>query len=59
MGHGMGEIQEKRAALVLADELQRLFGIRGGQFRKIGIQLDQEYKGNVYQPGEYAGFDAQ
>jgi hypothetical protein len=25
---------------------------------KIGIHLDQEYKGNVYQQGEYAGFDA-
>lgn len=25
---------------------------------KIGIHQDQEYKGNVYQPGEYAGFDA-
>lgn len=26
---------------------------------KIGIHTDQEYKGNVYQPGEYAGFDPQ
>jgi hypothetical protein len=26
---------------------------------KIGIHMDQEYKGNVYQPGEFAGFDAQ
>ena len=26
---------------------------------KIGIHRDQEYKGNVYQPGEYAGFDPQ
>ncbi len=26
---------------------------------KIGIQIDQEYKGNVYQQGDYAGFDAQ
>jgi hypothetical protein len=25
---------------------------------KIGIHVDQEYKGNVYQQGEYAGFDA-
>jgi hypothetical protein len=25
---------------------------------KIGIHLDQQYKGNVFQPGEYAGFDA-
>ena len=26
---------------------------------KIGIQIDQEYKGNVYQQGDYAGFDAE
>jgi len=26
---------------------------------QIGIHRDQEYKGNVYQPGEYAGFDPQ
>jgi hypothetical protein len=25
----------------------------------IGIHQDQEYKGNVYQSGEYAGFDPQ
>ncbi len=25
---------------------------------KIGIHVDQQYKGNVYQLGEYAGFDA-
>ena len=25
---------------------------------KIGIHQDQNYKGNVYQPGDYAGFDA-
>ena len=25
---------------------------------KIGIHVDQEYKGNVYQRGEYAGYDA-
>jgi hypothetical protein len=25
---------------------------------KIGIHQDQDYKGNVYQPGEYAGYDA-
>jgi hypothetical protein len=25
---------------------------------KIGIHQDQDYKGNVYQTGEYAGFDA-
>ena len=26
---------------------------------KVGIHDDQEYKGNVVQPGEYAGYDAQ
>ena len=25
---------------------------------KVGIHADQQYKGNVYQRGEYAGFDA-
>lgn len=25
---------------------------------KTGIHTDQEYKGNVFQPGEYAGYDA-
>ncbi|HVH08991.1 MAG TPA: gluconate 2-dehydrogenase subunit 3 family protein [Gemmatimonadales bacterium] len=25
---------------------------------KIGIHVDQQYKGNVYQEGEYAGYDA-
>ena len=25
---------------------------------KVGIHADQEYKGNVYQRGEYAGYDA-
>ena len=25
---------------------------------KIGIHQDQQYKGNVFQPGEFAGFDA-
>jgi hypothetical protein len=37
--------------------------IKGGTVRayytsKIGIHDDQQYKGNVIQPGEYAGFDA-
>ena len=32
--------------------------IRGYYTSKIGIHVDQEYKGNVYQTGEYAGFDA-
>jgi hypothetical protein len=32
---------------------------RGYYTSKIGIHLDQEYKGNVYQRGDYAGYDAQ
>jgi hypothetical protein len=32
--------------------------VRGYYTSKIGIHVDQEYKGNVYQRGEYAGFDA-
>jgi hypothetical protein len=31
---------------------------RGYYTSKIGIHLDQEYKGNVYQQGDYAGYDA-
>ena len=44
--------------------MERFFGeLKGSTVRsyytsKIGIHTDQEYKGNVYQPGEYAGFDA-
>ncbi|HVH66455.1 MAG TPA: gluconate 2-dehydrogenase subunit 3 family protein [Gemmatimonadales bacterium] len=32
--------------------------VRGYYTSKIGIHVDQEYKGNVFQQGEYAGFDA-
>lgn len=32
--------------------------VRGYYTSKIGIHHDQEYKGNVYQRGEYAGYDA-
>ena len=32
--------------------------VRGYHTSDIGIDADQEYKGSVYQPGEYAGFDA-
>ncbi|MFQ5809805.1 MAG: gluconate 2-dehydrogenase subunit 3 family protein [Armatimonadota bacterium] len=38
-------------------ELKR-WTVRGYYTSKIGIHQDQEYKGNVYQWGEYAGFDA-
>jgi hypothetical protein len=31
---------------------------RGYYTSKVGIHLDQEYKGNVYQRGEFAGYDA-
>jgi len=43
---------------------QRFFGqLKGATAQayytsKIGIHLDQQYKGNVYQQGEYAGYDA-
>src|SRR2546421_366119 len=43
---------------------ERFFGelkgwtARGYYTSKIGIHLDQEYKGNVYQRGEFAGYDA-
>jgi hypothetical protein len=45
-------------------EPERFFGqlkgwtVRGYYTSKIGIHLDQEYKGNVYQRGEFAGYDA-
>jgi len=32
--------------------------IRAYYTSKIGIHDDQQYKGNVIQPGEYAGYDA-
>jgi hypothetical protein len=32
--------------------------VRGYYSSKIGIHVDQTYKGNVIQPGEYAGIDA-
>ncbi len=38
-------------------ELKR-WTVRAYYTSKIGIHVDQEYKGNVYQRGEYAGFDA-
>ena len=44
--------------------MERFFGelkgatARGYYTSRIGIHLDQQYKGNVYQQGEYAGFDA-
>lgn len=32
--------------------------VRGYYTSEIGIHVDQEYQGNVYQRGEFAGFDA-
>ena len=32
--------------------------VRSYYTTRIGIVQDQHYKGNVYQPGEYAGYDA-
>ena len=32
--------------------------VRAYYTSKVGIHADQQYKGNVYQRGEYAGFDA-
>ena len=32
--------------------------VTGYYTSKIGIHIDQQYEGNVYQQGEYAGFDA-
>lgn len=45
-------------------DAEKFFGqIKGATIRayytsKIGIHDDQQYKGNVIQPGEYAGYDA-
>lgn len=33
--------------------------VRGYYTSKIGIHVDQQYKGNVYQQGDYAGYDAE
>jgi hypothetical protein len=52
-----GESDPKTPAERFFKELKR-WTTRGYYTSKIGIQLDQEYKGNVYQQGDYAGFDA-
>jgi len=39
------------------NELKR-WTVVGYYTSKIGIHVDQEYKGNVYQNGEFAGYDA-
>ena len=69
----MASTPEQRLALVTRiaaaesdpkTDAEKFFGeIKGSTIRtyytsKIGIHDDQQYKGNVIQPGEYAGFDA-
>src|SRR6059036_1509480 len=52
-----GERDPKTPAERFFTEVKR-WTVRGYYTSKIGIHLDQEYKGNVYQQGEYAGYDA-
>ena len=51
------ESDPKTAPERFFNELKR-WTVRGYYTSKIGIHDDQEYKGNVYQQGEFAGFDA-
>src|SRR5881392_1307595 len=50
------ESDPKTAPERFFQELKR-WTVRGYYTSKIGIHDDQEYKGNVYQQGEFAGFD--
>lgn len=52
-----GEADPKTATEHFFTVLKRAT-VRAYYTSKIGIHDDQEYKGNVYQTGEYAGFDA-
>jgi len=52
-----GEQNPKTPAEHFFQELKRST-VRAYYTSKIGIHADQQYKGNVYQRGEYAGFDA-
>jgi hypothetical protein len=52
-----GEADPKTAPEQFFMELKG-WTVRGYYTSKIGIHDDQEYKGNVYQTGDYAGFDA-
>ena len=52
-----GESDPKTPAEHFFKELKG-WTVRGYYTSKIGIHLDQEYKGNVYQRGEFAGYDA-
>ena len=52
-----GEQNPKTPADHFFQELKR-WTVRSYYTSKIGIHADQQYKGNVYQRGEYAGYDA-
>lgn len=52
-----GESNPKTEAERFFIELKQ-WTVRGYYTTDIGIHADQEYKGNVYQPGEFTGFDA-
>jgi glucoside 3-dehydrogenase (cytochrome c) hitch-hiker subunit len=51
-----GESDPKTPLEHFFKELKR-WTVRGYYTSKIGIHVDQEYKGNVYQRGEFAGLD--
>jgi hypothetical protein len=51
-----GEKEPKTPAEQFFREIKG-FTVRAYYTSKIGIHDDQQYKGNVYQPGEFAGFD--
>ncbi len=52
-----GEENPKTAEEQFFNELKR-WTVVGYYTSSIGIHTDQEYKGNVYQTGEFAGYDA-
>jgi len=52
-----GEKDPKTPAERFFAELKR-WTVRAYYASKIGIHVDQAYKGNVYQQGDYAGYDA-
>src|SRR5207245_994478 len=52
-----GEQDPKTPAEHFFQELKRST-VRAYYTSKVGIHADQQYKGNVYQRGEFAGFDA-
>jgi Gluconate 2-dehydrogenase subunit 3 len=52
-----GEENPKTPEEHFFNELKR-WTVEGYYTSSIGIHKDQEYKGNVVQPGEFAGYDA-